>query len=657
MDTRTPSWFFPVTDDGEEKGLSDPGVEMFRNLDALARETCQNIGDARARDDAPAIATFEVVDLPIAAFPGRAQLRATLESCRDYLCGTDERRSMGKERIVLDRAIARLDGRYVKFLRIGDENTKGLVGGDADRQRPFFRLVRGQGVSSIEGDGAGTYGIGQRAPFAASDLRTVFYSTKIEDGKEAFVGKSVLASHPDPTPPGRLRQNIGWWSLARSGDLPWASLRDPTSIPPEFRRQPVGTDVWIAGYNGGSDWRTTIRDSVLIHFFAAVRAGRLEVRIVDEASVWTISSATLSDEMAKACESSHDSRLHLELLHAARYLRALDHPCGGKAFEKTIKNLGAVQLFVQQDPDDPLMPDRYCRMRKPRIVVDTQASRMLRRYAAVLLCESETGNALLAELEDPSHKKWGEEHARGWDDTKKKAGRAALDSLHGFVKDSLRSIAESRKEEEQDLPGLGRYLGVEDPVAAVAADDGSDATGSPATSETGAHLQPALLVPVRRTLHLPSRPPSVAVDDDDEDRDGDPDPDGTPKSGVTGPNKPVVRPDPDHTRKGKVGPGSDPALRTIPGRQVSARFFQTADGYELVLRSTTTIEGAISIVSLDDSDHPAGVPLLSARDLVAGKNLVVRGKRIEGVAVVQGQPTRIAVTLVQRATLCLALEG
>jgi hypothetical protein len=39
----------------------------------------------------------------------------------------------------------------IPTLRIGDENTLGLRGQDDERQLPFFRLLRGQGYSKMQG--------------------------------------------------------------------------------------------------------------------------------------------------------------------------------------------------------------------------------------------------------------------------------------------------------------------------------------------------------------------------------------------------------------------------------------------------------------------------------------------------------------------------
>ena len=133
-------WFFPKLGGGEEKGLNNEGIETFRKQDSLARETCQNIGDAwNQASGEPAVATFVLEALPD---------------------GT------GNEKKFFDNALDMLRSEFIPMLRIGDENTSGLIGSDDDRRKPFFRLLKGQGSSSLQGDGGGTFGIGQRAPFA-----------------------------------------------------------------------------------------------------------------------------------------------------------------------------------------------------------------------------------------------------------------------------------------------------------------------------------------------------------------------------------------------------------------------------------------------------------------------------------------------------------
>jgi hypothetical protein len=148
-------WFFPTTQGGEQSGLNDPGIEFFRKTGSLARETLQNSGDARVSNDKPVIVTFELLELPIGLFPGGARLRAVIEQCREYMlkpCKTEREKDENGRRW-FEQALQLLSGETLPVLRIRDENTTGLEGGELDEGKAWFRLIKKQGSASMHGAG------------------------------------------------------------------------------------------------------------------------------------------------------------------------------------------------------------------------------------------------------------------------------------------------------------------------------------------------------------------------------------------------------------------------------------------------------------------------------------------------------------------------
>jgi len=300
-------WFFPLLSGGEEAGLNDPGIENFKKSHSLGRETIQNVGDARSQkaidNREPAVAEFDLLQMPVSHLPGAKRFEQILQACLDY---TNRRfkRQQDRETNGVDffkRAVELLEGETLPVLRIRDRNTTGLAGTDdeMDRNHPWWRLIRGQGYSSREGVAGGTYGIGQRAPFAFSSLRTVIYYTRLPDDEEAFIAKSILCSFPHPDHRD-LTQNKGWFCrLDTTPEEPirqtkWTGIRDPNAIPPHFRREEVGTDLYIVGYQGGAKWKKELRRSVLRHFFATIEQGALEVRISEGGETSSLSKETLA---------------------------------------------------------------------------------------------------------------------------------------------------------------------------------------------------------------------------------------------------------------------------------------------------------------------------------------------------------------------------
>ena len=109
-------------------------------------------------------------------------------------------------------------------LKFGDYNTKGVLGSDDERSKNWYNLVRCVGASSKESGEGGSFGIGKNAPFAASAVRTVLYSTYNADGEHIFQGVAKLVSnkHPD----GGNAQPTGYLGADKG-----QSVRDKALIP------------------------------------------------------------------------------------------------------------------------------------------------------------------------------------------------------------------------------------------------------------------------------------------------------------------------------------------------------------------------------------------------------------------------------------------
>ena len=183
MTTRI-GWRFPPTNGGQADGFNDPGIAHFNGLPltSLARETIQNSLDARGALRTSVHVSFELVNLSPEDI-GRDELAKAIMACRQA-AGGDPAAERG-----LDSATDIIGKKAITCLRVSDCNTTGLRG---DQWR---MLVKMKGLSlkpGVEGAG-GSHGFGKYAPFAVSDLRTVFYWTCYEqDGGpvEFFQGKS-----------------------------------------------------------------------------------------------------------------------------------------------------------------------------------------------------------------------------------------------------------------------------------------------------------------------------------------------------------------------------------------------------------------------------------------------------------------------------------
>src|SRR5581483_7492180 len=218
-------WTFAKNDGGRDSGFHDAGVETFKgNFDRyLAREMIQNSLDARYDVNSPVIVKFDLLRLGRGDIPDMDALKTTLSRCGEYW-------SHDKKAKEFFRRAQTLAGKdKITALQIGDFNTTGVLGSDTERSKDWYNLIRSAGSSSKGGGEGGSFGIGKNAPFAASQVRTVLYSTFNVNGEHVFQGVATLVSHNHPD--GGVSQPTGFLGATNG-----ASVRTLSQIPARFRR-------------------------------------------------------------------------------------------------------------------------------------------------------------------------------------------------------------------------------------------------------------------------------------------------------------------------------------------------------------------------------------------------------------------------------------
>ena len=171
-------WAFAPNEMREVEGPNNAGISAFTSdrAGSLVRELLQNSMDAREDRSKPVIVSFTLENLPADGLDLDG-LRLSLEAAIDS-DDNDERHKKQFRRglSVLKDAIR---NRAVPALAITDSNTTGAPDTDGDGNKNKWRsLTKSQGKSEKDArDSGGSFGIGKHATFAASDLRTVLYST------------------------------------------------------------------------------------------------------------------------------------------------------------------------------------------------------------------------------------------------------------------------------------------------------------------------------------------------------------------------------------------------------------------------------------------------------------------------------------------------
>lgn len=602
-------WFFPSTDHGENDGFSDSLLEYFQgdHEKYIARETIQNAVDARLDYNSPVSVVFECYSMPVADLPGHAEILDRLHRCLYFVKGQERAEEFFK------LAIALLKGKEVPVLKISDFNTKGLTGGDDEIEGNWYRLVRAAGTSSPKGVAGGSFGIGKGAPIAASCLRTVFYSSINDKSELVCQGKARLVSHLDDKKD--VRQGVGFYGVKG-----YQAIRDASLVPKTFSREDRGTDIFVIGYKSGTDWQQKLIKSVLHNFWLSILNGSLEVTVRDGSEI------LITKDNLKEILEEYDAE------DARFYFEAITKP--SQTFEQELKHLGKVSLFVRKEDS---YPGRVMMARKPRMLVQEKGYRVLREpYAGVFLCEDDRGNALLRDLEPPAHDKWGD-YGRAAN------GQAALRELDDFIKQSLRTMAESITSEPEDIPGLSNYLPDSDSRDYMPASSGDalEETGTSGSQESGRE---------------------VGADKNSEGTDSE----SVIRKGIVT-NKqqgPVKHTPPQGPGKGPHGrptgtEGGDQIGVRINTSSISFRSFiqisKKGLEYHFAINAKEDCEGAIRIVAVgDDGNYPAEI--VSASDAESGKNYETADSMIKGLKMKSGETLKLAVRLSSGKKYALGIE-
>lgn len=419
-------WLFPVNAaGGQPEGLNDSGVESFRGnqIESLAREIIQNSTDAKRDKNKPVTVSFQKFTVKTKEFPGKEGLLQAFESCEGYKRTPDQSKEFFKKGIDI------LKKKEITFLRISDFNTTGLLGIDKIAS-DWENLVKSVGISNKGGSAGGSFGIGKSAPFACSNIRTVFYRTYNQEAESAFQGVSRLASHSDGENETRGTGFYGRKELTKP-------IITENDFPNWFSRTEFGTDIFIASFINDNYWKEKIVRAVIENFFMAIYDKKLVVKVADI----VISDSNLKMLIDKYVKSN-------KKLFANEFYSAIVF---GIKHEQDILDLGAVRLYLQKNDD---FSKKVAMVRSTGMKI-TYMDRFRggTRFSGVLLIQGDKLNRLLRKIEPPAHDKW--EPSRHEDP---KHAETVIREIKQFVRNSVKSMNKVHEENKIDFKGFNRFL-------------------------------------------------------------------------------------------------------------------------------------------------------------------------------------------------------
>ena len=499
-------------------------------------------------------------------------------------------------------------------LSIRDYHTTGLTGTDEDRRSNWYSMIRSVGSSHKSNDAGGSFGIGKNAPFAASALRTVFYSTRLADGQVAFQGVARLVTHCDTT--NKPTQGTGYYGLVDAHGHP-KSIREEARIPTFFRRKEQGTDIHILGYLGSDNWMKLLERATLEHFWPAISWGHLVVEIADS----IINQQTLAGHMEAARSEALANNPYFAGFNEAAFVYYDAYANHQHQATKVLKQLGAVQAFFRVGEAD--LPNQVAMIRKTGMVIYRHGSfRGLRlKFAGAFVCDDQNGNELLRRMEPPRHDKWDVDlPAKG-------ASQAVKKEYHTWLRETLVGLTPKIDTKVLAVDELADYL--PDTISP----DGSAGKQRPTDDSTPGNTQepneisePVITETVAPTAKKPA-----------------PQPDETPKP-------PADDPDPEKENSGgatdKDTDDADekpPQKKTPPVLQAKGFADARAGEYIVVLRASQPATVTVALTAVGEDAFTEEVKLLSARDQATNAALAVGGNKIEQLDLLADKPRRVAV--------------
>ena len=424
-------WRFPSNDYGENKGINDSGVAMFRGtpLKSLAREICQNSLDAATGKKT--IVDFNYFKIASPSIPGRDILEDTFDRCLTFW-GSQKAKAT---KDFFTSALDCIKKEECDFLRISDFNTTGLTGSREEINTDWTNLTKSSGASDKKGTAGGSYGIGKFAPFACSQFSTVFYSTYDinEERASQGVARRVTFTRPD----GQNTQGTGYYGEEKN-----TPVYEELQLDPNFSRASgqYGTDIFIAGYKfGGEDWQKDIIVSLLDGFLGAFWNEKLEVKVGDI----TINKDSLRDIIEEYRDDlTGYAKNYYDVLISDDTVWKRDNFLG----------MGAVRLGLLLGASDA--PNRIAMIRQTGMkIMDKDRLPGHVPFMGVMFIDGQEINEKLRAIENPEHTKWEPDRSPN-----PIAARQLLKALNDYIKEQIDELINTGSGESIDAVGVGTYI-------------------------------------------------------------------------------------------------------------------------------------------------------------------------------------------------------
>jgi len=408
-------WDFPSNGGGETDGFNNSSIDTFigRRVFSLIRETIQNSMDARAFSDKPVRVSFTLDEVTKNNATGIPELLPFLTMASKTAQNQHGQEHPGT-RFFKRASEILMNSKTIVFFGIHDFQTTGLTGPTESREgKPgaWLALVKGSGLSIKNNPGSlGSFGHGSKAPFAISQIRTVFYFSKIlETSKEElrFQGKSILQSMEMGN--GEMTQGTGYFGHKNrcmpliDNEIPeWAAhLRDNAGTG-------TGTSLLVPFPDLGSKpeefWRD-IKISILSNFYYAILNGNLEIGLGSLGGINALNVKESLDNLLLELSTQSDENSQ-ELKEDLRSAITIQYPSIEKNGTLISTSFGEVNWFMRIGQD---IEWRTVGVARQNGMLISRRAKNLEKFTGtkpfdMFICVvGEKGSQILRAAENPAH--------------------------------------------------------------------------------------------------------------------------------------------------------------------------------------------------------------------------------------------------------------
>lgn len=448
----------------DKVGVNDVGIGVFKRKPyiGLTKEILQNSTDApnlNLPEGTPVRVRFELIYIDRDDIPDMDRLNSVIHKCYEYYPSGDDGIKLKAIQDAADKYLAH-PGK-VPVLKISDYNTTGLCGVRAVKGSNWSGLVRERSATNKTSGSSGAFGVGKFAPYTFSDLRTVFYSTKTINDETAFQGKALLTTFEED---GVEKSNIGLFADATSKKFDAVFSAD--DIAPVFRRDELGTDIFVLGFKKDPDWMEQSAISVIEYFFYSIYKGKLEVDVVEGDRVISITQSNLGDMIEffeKYCEVHMKGDVTFQYT-APIYWKLLcgSHKVIKERFVYNGNDMGEYELYLLTGDD--VAEKRVLEMRQAGMKIREDCGfRIPMNFTGIFIATGAGARSLepddnissfLRKCENQAHDDWAADEYR----EKKDIAKGIINKVHSIILEAAKKEMPDYGKDSVDAFGLSEFL-------------------------------------------------------------------------------------------------------------------------------------------------------------------------------------------------------